>query len=159
MGVSITLNLYHPKPQNLIIYVADASGYGVYLGYLSAGSASSCPTYYTTTFADTQTYQNVYSGTAAIPCSTITITPVGSWYRTKTGSNTAITSGTTAPFTYTYHTDSTNGNWVLAIEDTVSGSTGTLYSWAVRLYSKISSAAFSIMPVGSFLFFYLLCLC
>jgi len=135
--VSITLSLVHSNPQNLEIYVVDPSGtYGAVLGYKSSGSTVPCSTYYSTTFADSQTYQNVYSGTSSgIPCPPSTVTAIGSyWY------DSGITSGSlgNTPFASAYATDNIDGNWVLNIKDTVSGSTGTLYGWAINIYSEMN---------------------
>jgi len=135
--VSMTLSLVHSNPQNLELYVVDPSGtYGAILGYKSSGSTVPCSTYYSTTFADSQTYQNVYSGTSSgIPCPPSTVTAVGTyWYDSGITSNSM---GST-PFASAYVSDNINGNWVLNIKDTVSGSTGTLYGWAINIYSEMN---------------------
>ena len=156
--VSMTLSLVHSNPQNLEIYVVDPSGtYGAVLGYKSSGSTVPCSTYYSTTFADSQTYQNVYSGTSSgIPCPPSTVTAIGSyWYDSGITSNSM---GST-PFASAYVSDNIDGSWVLNIKDTVSGSTGTLYGWAINIYSKTNFLFFIFsFFIFHFSFFFFFCI-
>ena len=136
--ISITLSLVHPNPQDLMMYVVDAGGvFGSVLGYKSSGSIVPCPTYYSTTFADSQIYQNLVQASASIPCPPSTVTALGNSY-TSSGFFLSGTFGST-PCATLYAGHVINGNWMFVIKYDVSEPTGILYGWSINLYCKTNS--------------------
>jgi len=132
--VSVTLNLTHTNPENLIIVLSAPQDWSAYIGYYSSGANGSCMSYYVTTVRDNGNMQNWAneSNPDIVGCPPPHLTAVGT-LSTDFSLIARPRSQTLFPFANTLMSQPLEGNWTLKIYSDSNTDNGILNSWTLNL--------------------------